>query len=78
MLPGRLWLGVVALDKDLSMSQTEQTVCKQMTDIKLWLLYSNTWNIEKSSGSFKNVIYKIYLQIVYIFNIYVKGEFDIK
>ena len=28
----------------LSMDQIEQTVCKQMTDVKLWLLYSNTWN----------------------------------
>ena len=26
------------------MGQMEQTVCKQMTDVKLWLFYSNTWN----------------------------------
>ena len=26
------------------MGQIEQTVCKQMTDVKLWLLYNNTWN----------------------------------
>ena len=30
--------------KVLSMGQIERTVCKQMTDIKLWLLYSNNWN----------------------------------
>ena len=26
------------------MGQIEQTVCKQITDVKSWLLYSNTWN----------------------------------
>ena len=26
------------------MGQVEQTMCKEMTDVKLWLLYSNTWN----------------------------------
>ena len=46
-----------------------QTVCKQITDVKFWLIYSNTWNHlnvckkkkkkKKSSGSFKNDIYKI-------------------
>ena len=51
-----------------------------MTDVKLLLLYSNTWNHltvcqkkkkeKMSSGSFKNVIYKMCLQIIYIFNIY--------
>ena len=35
-----LWPGVVALNKVLSMSQIEQTVCKQIIDIELWLLYS--------------------------------------
>ena len=30
-------------DSVQSMSQVEQTVCKQMTDVK-WLLYSNSWN----------------------------------
>ena len=44
------------------------SVCKQMTDVKLWRLYSNTWNHltvckKKSSGSFKNVIYKMCLYI---------------
>ena len=43
-LPGPLWPGVVAPVRVLSMSQIEQTVCKQMTDVELWLLYSNTWN----------------------------------
>ena len=42
-----------------------------MTDVKLWLLYSNTWNHlnvckKMISGLFKNVIYKMCLQIIYI------------
>ena len=41
-LPGSLWPEVVTRDRVLSMGQIEQTVCKQMTDVKLWLLYSNT------------------------------------
>ena len=48
-------------------------VWKQMTDVKLLLLYSNTWNyltvLKKrilSSGSFKNDINKMCLQIIYI------------
>ena len=44
LLPGLFWSGVVAPDRILSMGQIEQTVCKQMTDVKLWLLYSYTWN----------------------------------
>ena len=44
-----------------------------MTDVKLWLLYINTWNyltVLKSSKSFKNVIYKMNLQIIYIIYMY--------
>ena len=56
------------------MGQMEQPVYKQMTDVKLWLLYSNTWKYltvgKKSSGSFKNVIHKMCLQIIYMVNIY--------
>ena len=44
LLPGPLWPGMVATDRVLSMCQIEQTVCKQVTDVKLWPLYSNTWN----------------------------------
>ena len=41
-------------------------VCKQMTDVKLLLLYRNTWNHfpvgkKMSSGMFKNGINKMYL-----------------
>ena len=58
-----LWPGVEAPDKVLSMCQVEQTVCKRMTDVKLWLLYKNTWNHltvwKKSPDLFKNVIYKM-------------------
>ena len=45
---------------------------KQMTDVKLLLLHSNTWNYltmykkKISSGSFKKVINKMCLQIIYI------------
>ena len=66
---------IVASDRVLFIGQIEQTVCKQMTDVKLQLLYSNTWNhltvCKKCSGLFKNVIYKMCLQIMCIFNIYV-------
>ena len=56
------WTGVVVPDRVLFMGQIEQMVYKQGTDIKLWQLYSNTWNhltmCKKSSGSFKNAIFK--------------------
>ena len=42
---------------------------KQMTDVKLWLLYNNAWNqlcAKKRSGLFKTDIYKMCLQIIYI------------
>ena len=32
----------------------------------------------KGLGSFKNVIYKMFLEIIYIFDIYVKRGFGIK
>ena len=44
LLLGSLWPRVVAPNRVLSMSQIEHTVSKQMTDVKLWLLYRNTWN----------------------------------
>ena len=42
LLPGPLWPGVVVPDRVLSMGQIEQTMCKQIIDVKLWPLYSNT------------------------------------
>ena len=46
-----------------------------MTDVKLWLLYNNTWNHltewKKSSGSFKNVTNKMCLQIYIYIYIYI-------
>ena len=43
-------------------------VCKNMTDVKLFLLHSNTWNhLKKTSGLFKNVINKMCLLIIYIY-----------
>ena len=44
LLLSPLWPGVVALDRVLSITQIEQTACKQINDVKLWLLYSNIWN----------------------------------
>ena len=44
LLPGPLCPGVVALDRVLFMHPIEQTECKQMTDVELWLLNHNTWN----------------------------------
>ena len=51
-------------------------VYKQMIDVKLLLLYTNTWNHftmcqKMSLGSFKNVISKMCLQIIYVFEIYI-------
>ena len=48
---------------------------KQMTDVKFWPLYSNTWNYltvykTMSSGSLKNVINKMCLQIIYLIFMY--------
>ena len=46
-------------------------VNKQMTDVELWLLYSNTWNhltvCKKDLGLIKNVFYKTCLQFIYIY-----------
>ena len=47
ILPGSLWSRGVAPDRVLSMGQIEQTVCKQITDVKLWLVinqYVKTFN----------------------------------
>ena len=44
LLPGPLWPGVGASEKVLSMDWIEKNVYNQMTDVKLWLLYYNTWN----------------------------------
>ena len=44
LLLGPLWPRVIAPNGILSMDQIEQILCLQMTDVKLWLLYSNTWN----------------------------------
>ena len=44
LLLGQLWPGVIVRYKVLSMNETEQTMYKQMTDVKLWLLYNDTWN----------------------------------
>ena len=58
-------------DSVLFMGQIKQALSEQKTDVKLWLLYSNTWNLltmckKTRSGSLKDVIYKMCLQIIYI------------
>ena len=77
LLPGPLWLRVVAPDRVLSMCQIEQTVCKQMTDIKFWLLNCNTWNYltaykQRAQACLTMLSTKcVYKSYIYIFNIYV-------
>ena len=60
---GSLWLRVVASDG----SNRTNFVCKQMMNVNLWLLYSNTWN--HSTVCKKNVMYKMCLEIIYVFDI---------
>ena len=53
------------------MTYIHLNVCKPISDVKLWLLYSYTRNHlteykKMSSGSFKNVTNKIYSQIIHI------------
>ena len=75
LLSGLLWSWVAVPDRVLSMSQIEQTMCANKWLILNFDSYSNAWNYsttqKKSSGSFKNVINKMSLQITNIFNIYV-------
>ena len=75
LLPGPLWLGVVALDMFLSMGQIEETRCKQMTDVELWLLYSNTWNNSTAQKRAQVCLrmlaakctYKSYIYLIYMY-----------
>ena len=38
LLPGPLWPRKVELDRVISIGQIEQTVCKQVNDVKLWYI----------------------------------------
>ena len=83
--PGPFWPSVRAPDRALSMSQVEQTVRKQITDVKLWWLYSNTWNYLTVCKKELRFTWKCYQQkvftnyiYIYIFNIYVWRRFGIK
>ena len=66
----------------LKMKLPTNNAGKQMTDDKLWLLYSNTWNpLTMCKGywaqvDFKNVINKMCLRIIYIFLYMYKQGFD--
>ena len=74
-LPGPLRPGVVAPDRTLSIAQIEQTMCKQMTYIKLWLLYSSTWNhltVQKRAQACLKMLYtkrvnKSYAYLIYMY-----------
>ena len=70
LLPGPLSAGVVAPDRVLSMGQMEQTVYKQKTDVKLWLLY-NTWNHLTECKKEPRLISECYLQNVLTNYIYI-------
>ena len=55
------------------MGQIEQAVCKQMTDVKLLLLYSKNWNRLSLCKKELKLIVECYLQNVFtnfIFDIY--------
>ena len=56
-LPDPLWPEVISPYSVLSMSYLEQTVHKQISDVKLWLLYNNTWSYL--------IMYKMELKFVY-------------
>ena len=60
------------------MGQIEQTVCKQMTDVELWLLYNNTWNYLTVCKKELRLILECYLQNVFTNLIYISKEFGIK
>ena len=53
-------------------------VCKQMTDVKLLLLYSRTWNHLTVCKKEVRVVSTKCVYWSYIFNIYVKLGFGIK
>ena len=47
--------------KGPTMGQIEQTVCKQMTEVKLSLLYSNSWNYSTVYKKELTVVLEYYL-----------------
>ena len=66
---GPLW-PVVEVPNWVIMEQIEQTVCRQMTDVKLWLLYSNTWkHLAQARLSMLSTkyVYKSYIYLIYIY-----------
>ena len=74
LLPGPLWPGLEAPDRVLSMGQIEKNyVYKQMTDLKLWLLDSNTWNqfcVQKRAQAHLRIlstksVHKSYIYLIY-------------
>ena len=70
-LPGPLWPGVVVPDRVLSRGQIEQTMCANKwlisnCDCYIAILETIYLCAKKSWGSFKNVIYKMCLQILNI------------
>ena len=83
MFPGPLWPRVVPSDRVLSMGQIERTICTNKwliinCDCYIAIVETIYLYAKKSSGLFQNVIYKMCLQIIYIFDIYVSKGFGIK
>ena len=74
LLPGPLRPEVIAPDRVLSMGQIEQTMCKQMTDVKCDL-HSNTGNhlnvSKKRAQAHLRMLSTKYVYKSYIFNVYV-------
>ena len=69
LLPGPLWSRVKSPDRVLSMCQIEQTMSTNKWLMLNCDLYSSTWRhltvYKKELRPFKNIIYKICLQIIY-------------
>ena len=69
---------MLAPDWAPSKGQIEQTVCKQMTDVKLWLLYSNTWNHSTVYKKEPRLVKECYLQNVFTNHIHLFNKYIYK
>ena len=70
LLPCPLWPGVLASDRVLYMSQIEQTMRKQMIDVKLWLLFNKTWNHLTIYKKLLRFVKRCYIQNVFTIHIF--------
>ena len=75
-ISSRIWTRVaVPISYNDNHYTTGTSYCKEMTDDKLLLLHSNSWNHltlckEISTGSFKNVINKMFTTHMYLIYMY--------